>query len=338
MILFAEDWNVQYNARSNSWNLKFAFRYSFARSTRRILREGSSSKIKMCVSLQRRAINNFEMYVSLQRRAQKCMKEGAMSAAARGIQKSSFYHSIGCPTSTKWRKGSRSHRKICISPQFWTSDEHEVMKGLLDDLKKLHFTTVLNVRRARSDEKVASATHKICISPSFLSVRRAQSTEGCLPIVSAKPILRKKKFKEKQHFGRAAFLSAALLRSLSQQLFSAAFLSSLSQQLFQQPFSAALLSSLSQQLFSAAFLSSLSQQLFQQPFSAPFSAALPSSFFQQPVSAAFLSSASQQFFQHPFPAAFLSSLAQQPFSAAILSYHVAVVRGWWSEINIILLL
>ena len=34
--------------------------------------EGSSGKIKMCVSLQRRAIQNFKMYVSLQRRGQKC--------------------------------------------------------------------------------------------------------------------------------------------------------------------------------------------------------------------------------------------------------------------------
>ncbi len=161
------------------------------------------------------------------------------------------------------------------------------MKGLLGDLKKLHFTTVLSVRRARSDERVASATHKICISPSFLSVRRARSDEGCFPIGSAKPILRKFFFLIK-----AAFWKSSLSVSSSSP----------------------------------------------QPFSAAFSAALPSSFFQQPVSAAFLSSASQQFFQHPFPASFLSSLAQQPFSAAILSYHLAVVRGWWSAINIILLL
>ena len=51
------------------------------------------------------------------------------------------------------------------------------------------------------------------------------------------------------------------------------------------------------------------------------------------TSAALLSSSSQQF----FPAAFLSSFSQQPFSAAILSYHLAVVRGWWSALNIILL-
>ena len=47
----------------------FASRHSFVRSTHRILREGSSGKIKMCVSLQRRAIQNFKMCVSLQPRA-----------------------------------------------------------------------------------------------------------------------------------------------------------------------------------------------------------------------------------------------------------------------------
>ena len=73
---------------------------------------------------------------------------------------------------------------------------------------------------------------------------------------------------------------------------------------FQQPFSAAFLSSSSQQLFSAAFLSSFSQQLF---------------------SAAFLSSSSQQQFSAP--------VSQHPF----LSYHLAVVRGWWSASSLALL-
>ena len=94
--------------------LKFAFRYSFAQSTRRILRSGSSSKIKMRVSRQRRAIKNFEMYVSLQRCAQKCMKQvSATSAAARCVQKSSFYHSFGRPTSTKERVRGRTEKFAC---------------------------------------------------------------------------------------------------------------------------------------------------------------------------------------------------------------------------------
>ena len=127
-------------------------------STRRILREGSSSKSKMCVSLQRRAIQNFKMYVLLQRRAQKCMNPA---------------HDV---------RGNPRHTKITISPQFRTSDQHEVTRGFTDEVTNLHFTTVfgrpmstkrregrettqadshftsvLDVRRARSDERVATA-------------------------------------------------------------------------------------------------------------------------------------------------------------------------------------
>ena len=80
-------------------------------------------------------------------------------------------------------------------------------------------------------------------------------------------------------------------------------------------------SRLFQQLFSAACLTSLFQQ--------PTSAALLSILSQQPFSAAFLSS-----FQQPFSAAFLSSFSQLPSPA---SYHLAVVRGWWSAIIILLL-
>ena len=91
--------------------------------------------------------------------ANKCMKRvHAASAVAHGMQKSSFYHSFGRLTSAKSRKGCPSSSKICISPQFWTSDEHEVTKGLREDPANFHFTTVLDVRRARNDERVASAT------------------------------------------------------------------------------------------------------------------------------------------------------------------------------------
>ena len=227
----------------------------------------------------------------------------------------------------------------------------------------MHFTTVLDVRRARSDERVARgpkefAFHhsfgrptitfcvkgclghvKNCISPQFWASDEHEVTRGLSPAATYQTYPAEKKrsnFKEEQHFRRAA-VSAALLSRFSQQPFSAALLSSSSQQLF----SAAFLSSSSQQLFSAALLSSFSQQ--------PFSAALLSSFSQQPFSAALLSSFSQQ----PFSAALLGRFSQQLFSAiillwsgvggqlvtsssaALLSYHLAVVRGWWSASNII---
>ena len=113
--------HAQAKAQSNSNSSKFAFRHSFARSTHRILREGSSGKIKMCVSLQRRAIQNFKMYVSLQWRAQKCMKQ------------------------TPGVCGRPRHTKIIVLPQFRTSDQREVTKGLHRRRKNLHFTAVLDV-------------------------------------------------------------------------------------------------------------------------------------------------------------------------------------------------
>ena len=75
-------------------NLKSAFRYSFARSTHRILRECSSSKIKMCVSRNQKFTN---LRFAIQRRAQKST-------------------------------GTSRHTKIIVSPQFWMPDDHEVPK------------------------------------------------------------------------------------------------------------------------------------------------------------------------------------------------------------------
>ena len=70
----------------------------------------------------------------------------------------------------------------------------------------------------------------------------------------------------------------------------------------------------------------------------PSSAAFLSSFSQQPFKEAFLSSLPQQPFSAAF-SGFLSSFSQLPSSAIILpwSRHEAVVRGWWSAIDIILL-
>ena len=118
----------------------------------------------------------------------------------------------------------------------------------------------------------------------------------------------------------------------------AAFLSSFSASSFSAAFSQQLFSGVGGQL--AAFLSSFSQQ--------PSSAIILlwsgvggqlATFLSSFLSAAFLSS-------HPQLSSCcgqglvvsFSQLAasQQLFSAAILSYHLAVVRGWWSASNIIL--
>ena len=102
-------------------NLRFAT-VSCHQRTHRILREGSSSKSKMRVSLQRRPIQNFKMHVLLQRRPPKCMNPP---------------HDV---------RGNPRHTKISILPQFRTSDQHEVTRGLRGRAQNLHFTTVLDVR------------------------------------------------------------------------------------------------------------------------------------------------------------------------------------------------
>ena len=109
----------------------------------------------MRVSLQRRAIQNVKMYVSLQRRAQKCMKR------AHGV-------------------GSRPrHTKIIVSPQFRTFDQHKVTKGFPVELKNLHFTTVLDVRRARSDERVARRPREFAFHHSFGRPTITFCVKGC---------------------------------------------------------------------------------------------------------------------------------------------------------------
>ena len=108
----------------------------------------------MCVSLQRRAIQNFKMYVLLQRRAPKCMNPA---------------HDV---------RGNPRHTKISILPQFRTSDQHEVTRGFKNEVTNLRFTTVLDVRRARNDERVARGPRPIRISPQFWTSDEHEVTRG----------------------------------------------------------------------------------------------------------------------------------------------------------------
>jgi len=80
--------------------------------------EGSSSKSKMRVALQRRAFPNVTMCVSPQRRAQKCMN---------------------------LRPASR--KQICkVLLQFWAIDTTFLPRGLRESKQNLRFATVLGDR------------------------------------------------------------------------------------------------------------------------------------------------------------------------------------------------
>ena len=89
-----------------------------------------------------------------------------------------FYHSFEHPTRPKWRKGCSARSRICILPQFWTSDTCKVTKGSLGDVKNLRFTTVLNVRHVRSDERVDPRAQKFAFYHSFERPTRPKWRKG----------------------------------------------------------------------------------------------------------------------------------------------------------------
>ena len=128
---------------SDNFHEKFAFRYSFAQSTHRFLREGSSAKSKMCLALQRRAFPNFTMYVSLQRRAQKCMN-----------------------LSTVNRPASRT-QKCEVLLQFWAIDTTFLPRGFTASKWNLRFATVLGDRHHVFTERVDREKMKSAFRYSF---------------------------------------------------------------------------------------------------------------------------------------------------------------------------
>ena len=128
---------------SDNFHPKFAFRYSFARSTHRFLREGASAKSKMCLALQRRACPNFKMYVSLQRCAQKCMN-----------------------LSTVNRPASRA-QKCNVLLQFWAIDTTFLLRGFTASKWNLRFATVSGDRHHVFNERVDREKMKFAFRYSF---------------------------------------------------------------------------------------------------------------------------------------------------------------------------
>ena len=73
----------------------------------------------------------------------------------------------------------RFRSKTFILPQFWASDTHEVTRGLPGSAEEFAFyTTVLRVRHARSDERVARRREKFVFNfTTVLRIRHARSDE-----------------------------------------------------------------------------------------------------------------------------------------------------------------
>ena len=91
-----------------------------------------------------------------------------------------FYDSFELPTRPKWRKGLLGpHPKFAFYHSFWASDTSEVTKGSLGELQNLRFTTVLNVRHVRGDERVDRRREKFAFYHSFERPTRTKWREGC---------------------------------------------------------------------------------------------------------------------------------------------------------------
>ena len=125
-------------------------------------RKGRSAMSKMSILPQFWASDTHEMTRGLPRAPAECP----------------FYHSFELPTRPKWRKGCSARSRICILPQFWASDTSEVTKWSLGHVKNLRFTTVLNVRHVRSDERVARPRKKFAFYHSFERPTRAKWRKG----------------------------------------------------------------------------------------------------------------------------------------------------------------
>ena len=83
------------------------------------------------------------MYVSLQRRAQKCMTPAHDVRGNPRHTKITILPQFQSSDQHEVPRGLRVELKICVSPQFSKSDEHEVTKGLRDRRANSHFTTLL---------------------------------------------------------------------------------------------------------------------------------------------------------------------------------------------------
>ena len=64
--------------------------------------------------------------------------------------------------------------------QFSTSATHTVTKGSLGDVQNIHITTVLSIRHARNDERVAPRTRRMSILPQFWASDTSEVTKGLL--------------------------------------------------------------------------------------------------------------------------------------------------------------
>ena len=114
------------------------FYYSFARSTRTILRKGSSSSGKIAILLQFRAIDTYDLTKEFigqvkNRQITTVSRDGHVRSyerVARAPARSQFYYSFARWTRTILRKGCSGSGRIAILLQVRAIDTHDLTRGL----------------------------------------------------------------------------------------------------------------------------------------------------------------------------------------------------------------
>ena len=137
--------------------------YSFARSTRTILRKGCTQHRKIAILPQFRAIDTYDLtkgFIRLVQNRQittvsRDRHARSYERVARAQAQSQFYYSFARSTRTILRKGCSGTGTIAILLQFRAIDTHDLTKGLLGHRHNRNFTTVSCDRHARSYERVA---------------------------------------------------------------------------------------------------------------------------------------------------------------------------------------
>ena len=138
----SRDLHAQFYERVAPSTARSQFYYSFARSTRPILRKGCTQHRKIAILLQFRAIDTYDLtkgFIGLRRdrnftTVSRDRHVRSYERVARAQARSQFYYSFARSTRTILRKGCSGTGKIAILLQFRAINAYDLTKGFIPDL------------------------------------------------------------------------------------------------------------------------------------------------------------------------------------------------------------
>ena len=156
---------------SDNFHEKFAFRYSFAQSTHRFLREGSSAKSKKCAS----------HYNAVHSQISKCTFRYSgvhknvwiyppWTDPLRAHKNVRFYYSFGRSTPRFYREGWSAENEICVSLQFRAIDTTFFTERVHREQMKFAFRYSFGRSTPRFYREGSPRANEICVSLQFWAI------------------------------------------------------------------------------------------------------------------------------------------------------------------------